>query len=410
MESSDSSDEELMVVVSALEAEENEKKRKRKMWVHPINMKRSTLGEFHHLFQDLQRDEIKFFQYFRMSAPKFAECVNLLESQLTLENTTFRKAISKEERLAVTLRFLATGDTFRTIAFSYRLGETTVRNIVHTTCDAIWKIMGPLVMPSPTKDMWEENEKFFRSLWNFPNCLAAIDGKHVITDKPPNSGSLYFNYKKSFSVILLAFVDAHCRFTAVDVGAYGRSSDGGVFANSTIGKKILSNALDIPEPKTLPGCNLRLPHVFVGDEAFPLHNNLMRPYPGRQCLNNEEVKIYNYRLSRARRVSENAFGILVKRFRIYQRHLQIDPDKLDKVILATCCLHNFLRNDTCHWTEEQHETIVRPEGIENIPGIGGASTTNAMGVRDSFKNYFNSPNGSVSWQTEMVRRGKRNVT
>ncbi|KAB0801381.1 hypothetical protein PPYR_05735 [Photinus pyralis] len=248
------------------------------------------------------------------------------------------------------------------------------------------------------------------SLWNFPNCLAAIDGKHVITDKPPNSGSLYFNYKKSFSVILLAFVDAHCRFTAVDVGAYGRSSDGGVFANSTIGKKILSNALDIPEPKTLPGCNLRLPHVFVGDEAFPLHNNLMRPYPGRQCLNNEEVKIYNYRLSRARRVSENAFGILVKRFRIYQRHLQIDPDKLDKVILATCCLHNFLRNDTCHWTEEQHETIVRPEGIENIPGIGGASTTNAMGVRDSFKNYFNSPNGSVSWQTEMVRRGKRNVT
>lgn len=89
--------------------------------------------------------------------------------------------------------------------------------------------MGPLVLPSPTKETWIKNEQDFKRLWNFPNCIAAIDGKHVVSDKPPNSGSLYFNYKKSFSIVLLAFVDAHCKFTVIDVGAYGRKSDGSIW-------------------------------------------------------------------------------------------------------------------------------------------------------------------------------------
>lgn len=135
------------------------------------------------------------------------------------------------------------------------------------------------------------------------------------------------------------------------MGAYSRNSDGRIFVNSAIGKKLLKNVLDLPQEKSLPGTNEILPHVFVGDEGFPLHEYIMRRYPGREMLNNEETKIYNYRLSRARRVSENSFGILTKRFRIYQRRLQIIPEHMDKVVLATCCLHNFLRSDTCHWTE-----------------------------------------------------------
>ncbi|XP_030749371.1 protein ALP1-like [Sitophilus oryzae] len=375
------------------------------MWVHPINQKRAELGEFHHLFNDLKEDEKKFFQYFRMSHNKFLELLDILEPDLSFQNSSFRRAISKEERLAVALRFFATGDTFRTIAFSYRLGETTVRKIVYGCCDAIWKNLGPLVIPSPSKETWINSERVFNKMWNFPNCVAAIDGKHVVTDKPPNSGSLFFNYKKTFSIVLLAFVDAHCKFIAIDVGAYGRNSDGGIFANSAIGKKLLKNTLDLPQDKSLPGTNEIMPHVFVGDEAFPLQKHVMRPYPGNEILNNEDVKIYNYRLSRARRVSENAFGILTKRFRIYQRRLQIIPEHLDKVVLATCCLHNFLRNDTCHWTEADEDNQ-SPQGLRDISGIGGSSTTVAIEIRNKFKNYFNGT-GSVSWQTAIVRKGKR---
>lgn len=278
---------------------------------------------------------------------------------------------------------------------------------MYGTCEAIWKNLRPLVIPSPSKETWRKNERDFHRLWNFPNCIAAIDGKHVVTDKPPNSGSLYYNYKKTFSIVLLAFVDANCKFTAIDVGAYGRNSDGGIFANSAIGQKLLKNTLDLPEDKSLPGTNEIVPHVFVGDEAFPLHKHLMRPYPGSEIMNNQEIKIYNYRLSRARRVSENAFGILTKRFRIYQRRLQIIPEHTDKVVLATCCLHNFLRNDTCHWNEADEDN--QPKGIRDISRIGGSSTTLAMEIRNKFKNYFNSITGSVSWQTATVRKGKRNV-
>ncbi|CAG9823797.1 unnamed protein product [Phaedon cochleariae] len=97
--SSSSDDEDIVVAALLAEGE-----KKRRMWVHPINQKRANLGEFHHLFSDLREDEHKFFQYFRMSPSKFSELLNILEPALTFQNTPFRRAISKEERLAVALK------------------------------------------------------------------------------------------------------------------------------------------------------------------------------------------------------------------------------------------------------------------------------------------------------------------
>lgn len=76
-----------------------------------------------------------------------------------------------------------------------------------------------------------------------------------------------------------------------------------------------------------------MPHVIVGDAAFPLQKHLMRPYPGNQ-LTDEEKKIFNYRLSRAHRTSENAFGILARRFRIYERRLSVTPEHVNIVVLV----------------------------------------------------------------------------
>jgi hypothetical protein len=63
-----------------------------------------------------------------------------------------------------------------------------------------------------------------------------FDGKYVKIQAPPNSSSKYFSYKHSFSVILLALVDARYKFTVVYIGSYGRNSDGGIFAHSEVGK------------------------------------------------------------------------------------------------------------------------------------------------------------------------------
>ena len=57
---------------------------------------------------------------------------------------------------------------------------------------------------------------------DFPHCAGALDGKHVVIQAPTKSGSLFFNYKKSFSIVLLALCDASYQFTAVDIGKASR--------------------------------------------------------------------------------------------------------------------------------------------------------------------------------------------
>ena len=179
-------------------------------------------------------------------------------------------------------------------------------------------------------------------------------------------GSKYFNYKGSFSVVLMALVDHLHRFTVIDVGSYGRNSEGGIFSNSVMGKA-QQKKLCAPDDKPLPGSSELgpMPHIIVGDEAFPLKPYLMRPYPGKKVPDAE--RIFNYRLSRARRLVENAFGILAARLRVYNRRIQLHPENIDKMIKATCVLqvHNFLQ-----------KTSSNPDQCDKILQHTGSSSDN----------------------------------
>lgn len=120
---------------------------------------------------------------------------------------------------------------------------------------------------------------------------------------PSNTGSQYYNYKGlkiTFSIVLLAVVDSHWRFRVVDVGAFGRSSDGGTLAASAFGKALRHGTLNLPQDSALPGADHLgcTPCVFIADEAFPLQRNLMRPYPGHT---EGEQQAFNIRLSHARK-------------------------------------------------------------------------------------------------------------
>lgn len=147
---------------------------------------------------------------------------------------------------------------------------------------------------------------------------------------PSKSGSEFFNYKKTSSIILLAIADHNYCFTYIDIGASGSASDGGVFKNCSISQH-LENGL-LPEDG-----------VIVGDAAFPLKTYLLKPYPGVNL--GAEEKVFNYRLSRARRIVENAFGILVSRFRIFEKAIPTNLDTVDAIVFAACALHNWLRKN-----------------------------------------------------------------
>jgi len=180
----------------------------------------------------------------------------------------------------------------------------------------------------------------FEKKWNFFHCLGAIDGKHVTIIPPPQSGSLYYNYKQFNSIVLLAVVDAAYRFLYIDVGSYGRISDGGVFNNSSLAAAICNGGMHFPPAEPVQGSNTILPFCFVADDAFALKLCMLKPY-SKRLLGNEEC-IYNYRLSRARRLVENTIGHLSQRFRILGKPIALEPTKVQKLVMACCCIHNYL--------------------------------------------------------------------
>jgi len=96
-------------------------------------------------------------------------------------------------------------------------------------------------MPQSNKETWLQISETFYKKTNFPNCLGAIDGKHIRCKNLNNAGSLYYNYKKYFSIVLIAEVDANLNFIAIDVGSYGREADSSVFRESAFGIKLYSN-------------------------------------------------------------------------------------------------------------------------------------------------------------------------
>lgn len=100
-------------------------------------------------------------------------------------------------------------------------------------------------------------------------------------------------------------VDANYKFIVVDIRSYGKEGDSGIFLKSTMAKQVLNGSFGFPEDSTLPGSSIVVPHVIVGDEAFRLHKHLMKPYTKKAGRDDVTKTIFNYRLSRARRVTEN---------------------------------------------------------------------------------------------------------
>ncbi|XP_044764699.1 putative nuclease HARBI1 isoform X1 [Coccinella septempunctata] len=281
------------------------------------------------------------------------------------------------------------------MAYSYRMGERTVSEIVEEVCDALWNHLRSQVLAEPTTSDWIKIANDFKDNCQFDHCIGAIDGKHVSIKAPPNSGSNFFNYKKTFSIVLLAVVDSNRKFVYIDVGSMGRFSDSGILKDSIFGIKLKNGELNLPPEETLYPGGIEMPYVFVGDEAFPLTTNLMRAYP--QSKLSESRRLYNYRLSRARRVVENAFGILAARFRIFRRPFECRVELVDKIVKATCVLHNYLIKYNYYNMNDNEIENLDDSQLMPIAHSGCRYSNDCFFIREEFCRYFNNI-GIVPWQ------------
>ncbi|KAK8770263.1 hypothetical protein V5799_013272, partial [Amblyomma americanum] len=221
----------------------------RRWWVRPLWKNRSTESEFYTAMPLLISGDPDYFRkYYRMTPDRFEQLHALVEGPLTKGYLT-REPLPSRMRLAITLRYLASGMHMQEVALAFRVGISTVAGIIHFTCRLLWKVLQPLCLKMPTTERWQEIANGFHQKWNFPHCVGAVDGKHVQIQAPPNSGSRYYNYKGTYSIV--------------------------------------------------------------------------------RCV-------------------ESAFGVMASRFRIFRRVINLKPENVDFVVLASCALHNFLTEDECY--------------------------------------------------------------
>ncbi|XP_039315204.1 uncharacterized protein LOC120359861 [Solenopsis invicta] len=262
--------------------------------------------------------------------------------------------------------------------------------------------------------------------WQFPNCLGVIDGRHMRIQAPLNSGSTFFNYKQFFIMMLLAICDASYKFTWVDIGQYGFISDGRVWANTDFANDIAAGNLPLPNPTPLPETNIPFSFVFIGDKAFPLSTYMMRSYPRKNLT--DDMRIFNYRLSRAQRTIKNAFGILTAQWRILYKPLCMSTTNSENV-KALIGLHNFIMygdeqenmNNRQYCTTDLIDTEKRDGSIRerqwrrhfppHFAELGQLDVNRADSItkemRNILKGYFVFPVGEAQapWQYENTFRG-----
>jgi len=251
-------------------------------------------------------------------------------------------------------------------------------------------------MPS-TQEGWLKIAAGFENVANFPNCIGSIDGKHVRIICPEHSGSLFSNYKKYYSIVLLAMCDSDYQFTYINVGSCGTDSDSTIFKGSTLLTKINNGDIMLPPPKPLSNTTEPLPYMIIGDSAFGISNKVLRPY-ARSNLTTKK-KIFNYRMSRARRYIESTFGIMSNKFNIFHRPMNTSLPNTITIVKACCVLHNYIRERDGYRVED----TLTVEGFQELNlNMNGNSTRSGDMIRDKFANYFVSPSGSVPWQDASI--------
>lgn len=399
------------------------KRRKRpRFWVRPwlAASRRLTHGHYHRLMRELRlEDTASFINFMRMEPQMFDELVARVSTRITRQDTNCRKALEPGLKVAVTLRHLATGDRYPSLSYSFRVSRHTIAKFIPEVCRAIVDEYKDEVIDCPTSpEEWRFKAAEFERKWNVPHAVAALDGKHVAIRKPPKSGSLYHNYKGFFSIIILALVDADYKFIWADVGSMGHMSDAQIFNDSELKECFDEGTINLPPPEPMTNDDKHFPFFMLADDAFALRTYLMKPYSKRGMT--DEERITNYRISRGRRVVENAFGILASRWQALLTTLQQNPKVATVEVEAAICLHNLMRmrypglqNAELDEDDASHNMVPgewrRHAPMHQLQRVRGPNqaTTEAKRQREYLRLYFNSPAGAVPWQQGMIHGGRQ---
>lgn len=169
-----------------------------------------------------------------------------------------------------------------------------------------------------------------------------------------------------------------------------------------MGQCIRNKHFDLPPPKILPNTNIQAPHVFLGDEAFPLLTNLLKPYRRADASSDVTKTNFNYRLSRARRLVENDFGIMCARFRIFHTTIDLNVSTIENLVTSCCIIHNLLLDEKPIAENNIEFANAEDDDLDSFVDIDHPDNElEAIAIRNIFKDYVNGA-GAVPWQDRML--------
>ena len=390
------------------------RRRRPTTWARQWLIRRTLYGQYEQLIQELHREDARGYKNFIRITPEFfGEMVERITPAVEKHDTNMRPALPVGLKLAVTLRYIATGNSYHSLQYAFRVSVPAISKFVPEVLQALIQAYQDEFLKCPrTPEEWKVVADGFAHRWNYHNCIGALDGKHVALTKPRNAGSLFFNYKKFHSIILMALCDANYKFLYVDVGAEGGAGDAGTWNRSTLHQALDEGRVGLPDDANLPHDDTPIPYHIVADDAFAIQPWLMKPYSHRS--QDPKERIYSYRLSRARRVVENAFGVMQSKFRVFGVTQQLSPARVRLVTMWCCILHNIIvqrgeiRLHELDHEDEDHE-IIPGSWRENqnlmadlTHGRGMNHNRRAKGIRDYLSHYYSSDVGSVPWQERLV--------
>ena len=210
--------------------------------------------------------------------------------------------------------------------------------IVHDTCGAIVNVFKSQYIQFPTGANLQQVINGFESKCQMIQCAGAIDGCHIPVKPPAQNHTDFYNRKGWYSIVLQGVVDHNYLFTDVIVGWPGSVLDARVLANSHLYSKAINKEILNSNSIKISGKDI-FPFLLV-DSAYPLSTWLMKPFPHNSLLSDSQ-KTFNYQLSRARIVVENAFGRLKARWRRLMKQNDMDVSHVPYVVTAYCILHNI---------------------------------------------------------------------
>ena len=185
-----------LTVLELIDEEDNTgkgpKRKKMKAWMK----RRDEQGYANNIVRELSMEDTNGFkEMMRMSYEDFLYILNLIEKDITPKQILGgQKVINAKSRLILAIRFLATGESYRSLRFQFRISTPAISYIINDVCSAVNTNLAPLFLKFPsTVEEWKEISRKFEERWQFPNCIGAIDGKHIVMQPPPDAGSHYYN-------------------------------------------------------------------------------------------------------------------------------------------------------------------------------------------------------------------------